>query len=119
MQDKIFEIEKKISLLQQEVTDLKGNYGRLQHIEKEIHAIKNVVTKMEMIDKSIFERLDMIVKAVDGHKESFVKHDEKEMAKYGSIEGRLSKIERILYMMMGAGLLFELLHKFDYINIGG
>lgn len=119
MQEKIYEVEKKLTLLQKEVELLKENYGRLEIIEKEVHQIKNLVTKMEMVDNNIFDRLDVIAEAIDAHKDSFVKHDEKEMEKYGTIDKRLLKIEKLIWMAVGAFAVIELMHKYKLASFGG
>lgn len=119
MQEKIYEVEKKLTMLQKEVELLKENYGRLEIIEKEVHQIKNLVTKMEMIDNNIFDRLDVIANGIAKHKEKFDKHDEKEMEKYSTIDKRLVKIEKLIWMAVGAFAVVELMHKYKMISFGG
>lgn len=119
MQEKIHEIEKKISLIENDVASLKSNYSKMETIEKEVHSIKNTVIKMEMIDENIFDKLNLIVEALNSHKDNFSNHDDKEMEKYGEIDKRLLKIEKILYMFMGGFILIETLHKFKLVSFGG
>ena len=102
MEQKIIEISSKFTILQKDVDELKGKYIKMEKIENDLNAIKTTVAKMEMVDNNIFDKLDAIKTA---------------MAKYGEIDKRLIKIERVLYMLMGAMLLLELLNKFHLLSL--
>jgi len=117
MEQKIIEISSKFTILQKDVDELKGKYIKMEKIENDLNTIKTTVAKMEMVDKNIFDKLDFISNSVKIHKDTFVNHDKKEMEKYGEIDKRLIKIERVLYMLMGAMLLLELLNKFHLLSL--
>ena len=118
MHEKIHELEKKVSLLEQEVSRCKENYTKIEHIDAQLQIIKTSMMKLEMIDKSIFDKLDSIAKSVEAHKDNFIKHDEEEMKKYAGIDARLLKLERILYAFMGGFIVLETLHKFKILSFG-
>ncbi len=90
----------------------------LEKIKNEFYDIKDSVTRMEMVDKNIYDKLEMIDKTMISHKDNFVQHDKNEMEKYGSIDNRLLKIERIMYMGMGALVVIELLSKMHLLSLG-
>jgi len=90
----------------------------LEKIKNEFYEIKNSVIRMEMVDKNIYDKLEMMEKTMTSHKENFMQHDINEMEKYGNIDKRLIKIERIMYMGMGAIVVIEFLSKFHLLSIG-
>ncbi len=90
----------------------------LEKVRDEFYEIKNSIVKMEMVDESIFNKLQTIDETMKMHKDNFLQHDKNEMEKYGNIDKRLMKIERIMYMGIGAGLLIEFLSKLHLLSIG-
>lgn len=91
----------------------------LEKVKEEFFEIKNSIVKMEMVDKNIFDKLEAINKTMSIHKENFVQHDKNEMNKYDIIDKRLVKIERIIYICIGAILAFQFLSKMNFIKIAG
>ena len=90
----------------------------MEELKKRIKAVEDTqvehrifLTKMKATDDAIFEKLRGITKAINAHKENFINYDKEEIKKYGNIDKRLQKIERIMYMGVGAGLLVEFLLK--------
>jgi len=104
-------MENRIIVIESKITEL-------EKIKNEFYDIKNTVTRMEMVDKNIYDKLEMIDKTMISHKDNFLQHDINEMEKYGSIDKRLIKIERIMYMGMGALVVVELLSKLHLLSFG-
>ena len=102
-------MEKRIALVEERLLVL-------EKVKEEFYEIKNSITKMEMVDNNIFDKLSDMNETMKAHKENFAEHDEKEMLKYGSIDRRLQKLEKIMYMAFGAGLLLQTLNTFHFIN---
>jgi len=104
-------MENRLSILELKVTGL-------EKLKDDFSEIKTNIIKMEMTDKNIFEKLNSINENVKLHKDNFVSHDEKEMEKYGTIDKRLQKLERVMYIGIGVGLTIEILSKFHLLTIG-
>jgi len=104
--------------MQERIVIIEARLSELERMKVEFADIKESIMDMKMVDNNIFHKLETINDAVNAHKDNFIQHDEKEMEKYGSIDDRLKKIERIMYMGIGAGLLIELLSKLHLLNIG-
>lgn len=91
---------------------------KISKIEESIIETKIEVSRMQEVDNNIFSKLRDIATVIMENKESFEKHDEKEMVKYSIIDARLIKIERMMYTVMGAFALFQALNAFEMIHIG-
>lgn len=117
MQEKIVDIDNRLSILQSKVESLEKNYFKLEAIEAEVHSIRNSLIKMEMVDVNLIEKLEGIKLSIDRHIDGFAKHDEKEMEKYGSIDKRLIKIEKVIYAAIIGVVLLEALHRFGIIKV--
>ena len=115
----IEEIKRVIIIMQSDLERVKDDNARLLKYEKEIHDIRIMIGKMEMVDNNIFSKLDDIAKSVEYHKKNFEKHDEKEMQKYSAIDKRLARLEKVLYFAVGAGMLFQVLNQLHLLKIGG
>jgi len=118
MQEKIHELEKKVSLIIKDIDFLKSNIVRMDAVEKDLSDIKTTVVRMEMVDNNIFEKLTSIVDVIKVHKDNFVSHDKNEMEKYSEIDNRLVKIEKLIYAGIGIFIVLEILHKFKMLNFG-
>jgi hypothetical protein len=104
--------------MQERIVIIEARLSELERMKVEFADIKESIMDMKMVDNNIYHKLETINDAVNSHKDNFIQHDEKEMEKYGSIDDRLKKIERIMYMGIGAGILIELLSKLHLLNIG-
>jgi len=89
---------------------------KISKLEEDVIEVRVDVSRMKEVDSNVFEKLKDIAIIILQNKESFEKHDEKEMEKYKSIEERLSKIERIMYMVMGAFILFQILNSLELLR---
>ncbi len=105
MEDRIVVIEAKIA--------------SLEKVKDEFYEMKNSIVRMEMVDNNIYDKLAQIDETMKMHKDNFILHDKNEMEKYGSIDARLKKIERVIYMAIGAALVIEFLSKMHFLNFGG
>jgi len=103
--------------MQERIVIIEARLTELERIKDEFSDIKESIIEMKMVDNNIYHKLENINDAVNAHKDNFIQHDEKEMEKYNSIDDRLKKIERIMYMGIGAGLLIETLTKLHLISL--
>ncbi len=105
-------MEERIALLEVRVTGL-------EKAKDEFYEMKNSIARMEMVDNNIFDKLGVISSKMEQHRDTFEKHDEKEMEKYNSIDKRLARLEKVLYMGIGAGVVFQMLNSLHLLKIGG
>jgi len=98
--------------MQDKIQMLELRVVALEKVKDEFYEIKNAIVKMEMVDQNIYDKLDNMNDTMKSHKDNFIEHDKNEMEKYGSIEKRLQKLERVIYMAMGAGMLLQMLNSF-------
>ena len=103
--------------MENRISTLEVRVKVLEKTKEEFYEMKNSITRMEMVDKNIFEKLEMINDNIKTHKETFESHDNKEMEKYQAIDNRLQRLEKIMYMTMGAGILIELMSKWHLITL--
>ena len=92
--------------------------SKIKEIETTQIEHKIFFTEMKATDDAIFEKLRNITKSLIEHKNNFIDHDKSEMEKYGNIEKRLLKIERVIYMGMSVLVTIEFLSKMHLLNFG-
>jgi len=104
-------MENRLALIEQRV-------AKLEDVKDDFFELRNKMTEMSMVDKNIYEKLEHMASTMKSHKDNFVLHDKNEMEKYSLIEKRLQKIERIIYMAMGAAVLLQVLNNFNLFRVG-
>lgn len=110
-------IEGSVVGLIKDVESLKKQVERLDSVEQQNHNLNSTIVKMELIDKQIFEKIEIMTRAIEAHSENFKNHDEKEMEKYGGIDKRLQKIEGLIYAAGIIVVVVETLYRFDLLKV--
>jgi len=119
MEERIRILEERVSLIEERERLTNDRVSKLEGVRDEFYSMKTSITKMEMIDMNIFEKLDKIEASIKTHKDNFEEHNAEEMKKYSSIDSRLLKIERVMYAGIAVVFVLELLEKFHLVKFGG